>query len=564
MFKDKVFALLAQAGVNQRTAQKLLEVPKDPALGDYSLPCHFLAKEHKKSPAEIALMLKNTITPTPPIEKIVAVGAYLNFYIDKNSLGELVVKNILEQGSLYAAGKPRHETIMIEYPAPNTNKPLHLGHARNILLGNSLCNILGFAGFKVIPVDLVNDRGIHICKSMLAYKLWGEGKAPDKKTDHFVGDYYVLYSRKEAQNPEIIEKVKELLRKWEEGDPETIELWHKLRGWAIEGFKKTYIELGVFHKKTYFESEIYSQGRQLVLQGLKAGLFYKDEAGAVLADLEKYGLGNKVLLRADGTSIYITQDLYLAKLKFDEFHMERSIHIVGNEQVHHFKVLFKLLEMLKMPFAGKCFHLSYGMISLPQGRMKSREGSTVDADDLLIELNKLAESEVKSRHAGLSTGEIGRRSRQISLAALKFHILKYDAAKDFTYKQEESISFEGETGPYVQYAHARICSVFRQAKRLSPKEPGKLGFTHESEFRIITLLSKYPAIVEEAALKYSPSLVAKYALDLSQAFSKFYSECPVLKAGKDSKESRLALIHAVRIVLQSSLSLLGIEAPEEM
>jgi arginyl-tRNA synthetase len=419
---------------------------------------------------------------------------------------------------------------------------------------------------------------VHICKSMLAYQKWGKGKQPDinrtgevdskdkksfvKKSDHFVGDYYVLYSQKEKEHPELEQEVLELLRKWEAGDKEVVALWQKMRKWALDGFKQTYALFDVHHKKTYYESDIYQHGKDIVLEGLKKGLFIKDEEGAVIADLEKDGLGRKVLIRKDGTGIYITQDLYLAKVKFDDFKMDKSVYIVGNEQIYHFKVLFKLLEMLGFPFAKNCYHLAYGLIYLPEGRMKSREGTVVDADNIVEEMKLVAEKEIKKRHK-LDKKELDKRKEIIGMGALKFFILKYDPMKDFTYNPEESISFEGETGPYVQYAHARICSILKNVKKFEP-EKIKPSFSHALEFKLITILSNFPNMVREAAEQYKPSLVARYSLELAQAFNEFYHECPVLKADSKTRDSRLALIFCVKTVLKNSLDLLGIISPREM
>jgi arginyl-tRNA synthetase len=563
MFKEQVIELLKLTALGKEELERLVEVPSDPKLGDYAFPCFSLAKELRKSPAAIASGFAGSIKPAGAVARVEANGSYINFFLDKDLLSETVLKRIFELGSLYGAGQSRSEKIMVEYPAPNTNKPLHLGHARNMLLGSSLCNILGFAGFQALPVDLVNDRGVHICKSMLAYKKWGNNKEPDKKSDHFVGDFYVLYAKAVENDPELEKDIQKMLVKWENNDLETVKLWSKMRKWTLDGFKETYEKMGVHHKKTYYESEFYAEGKQIVLDGLKNGLFEKDEKGAVIVDLEKYGLGKKVLLREDGTTIYITQDLFLAKLKFMEFHMDRSVHVVGNEQIHHFRVLFKILELLKMPFAEKCYHLSYGLINLPEGRMKSREGTVVDCDDLIDEMRKVASVEISKRHM-LSDSDLKKRANAIGLGALKFFILKYDPQKDFIYNPEESISFDGETGPYVQYAHARICSIFKAAGGWGYDEKMKLVFSHEKELSLIRLLSDYPDVVAESAEKYDPSTVARFALLLAQTFSNFYQECPVIKEEESVRDSRLALIFCVRVVLQSSLSLLGIDAPEEM
>ncbi|MBN2052732.1 arginine--tRNA ligase [Candidatus Woesearchaeota archaeon] len=568
MFKLEVAKLLAKAtSLKESEIEPLIEVPPSQELGDFAFPCFILAKSLKKAPNIIAQELANKIKPDSKssISDVKAVGAYLNFFVNKSKLSEGVIKDIINCGACYGSWPLRKEKVMVEYPAPNTNKPLHLGHVRNILLGNSICNILAFAGFQVIPVDLVNDRGVHICKSMLAYQKWGKNKEPDKKSDHFVGDFYVLYSKEEKEHPEMEDEIQDLLRKWEAGDKETVALWNKMRKWSLDGFRQTYALFDVHHKKVYYESEIYQHGKELILEGLKKGLFKKDEKGAVVADLEKEGLGTKVLLREDGTGIYITQDLYLAKLKFDEFKMDSSVYVVANEQIYHFNVLFKLLDMLGFPFAKNCHHLAYGMISLPEGRMKSREGTVVDADDLVKEMEAEAEEEIKKRHK-LDANEVEKRKKIIAMGALKFFIIKYDPMKDFTYDPKESISFEGETGPYVQYAHARICSIFRNTKKFDAEKADKIKpeFSHELEFKLIKLLADFKNIVNDAAEQYKPSLVARYALELAQAFNEFYHECPVLKADKKLMESRLVLIFCVKQVLKNSLDLLGIKAPEEM
>jgi arginyl-tRNA synthetase len=579
MFKPEIIRLLAkETKLKESEIEPLIEIPPSPDMGDFAFPCFVLAKQLKKAPNIIAQELAAKIKPKAPISEVKAVGPYLNFFVDKSKLSSDVIKDIINCAACYGSWPLNHEKVMVEYPAPNTNKPLHLGHVRNMLLGNSICNILAFAGYQAIPVDLVNDRGVHICKSMLAYQKWGKNKKPNisrtdkadskdkksfvKKSDHFVGDFYVMYSQKEKENPELEKEVQEMLRKWEAGDKETVALWKKMKEWALNGIRETYLKFGTYHKKVYYESDFYDKGKDIVLDGLKQGLFEKDENGAIVANLEKDGLGKKVLLREDGTSIYITQDLALAKIKFEEYRMDRSVHVVGNEQIHHFKVLFKLLEMLKMPFAKKCYHLAYGYVSIPEGRMKSREGTVVDADNLVDELEQYARDEIKKRHK-LKDDEIKFRSSIIGMGALKFFILKYDPMKDFTYDPKESISFEGETGPYVQYAHARICSIFKNVKKFEP-EKIKPSFEHKLELRLITLLSNFPNIVKDAAEEYKPSLVARYALELAQAFNEFYHECPVLKAEKKVMESRLVLIFCVKQVLKNALDLLGIQSPEEM
>ncbi|MFH0870572.1 MAG: arginine--tRNA ligase [archaeon] len=564
MFKEELVELLAKkTGIGKDEVDKLIEIPPDSGLGDYAFPCFSLAKVQKKAPNAIAAELAKELKPGKSFSDIKATGPYLNFFVDKNRLADGTLKEIVKCTACYGSGAVKGEKIMIEYPAPNTNKPLHLGHVRNMLLGNSVCSLLGFAGYTAIPVNYVNDRGVHICKSMLAYQKWGENKEPDKKSDQFVGDFYVLFNQKAKDQPELEEETQELLRRWEAGDKDIIALWKKMNRWALDGHNETYKKFDVHHKKTYLESEIYTRGRDIILDGLKKGLFAKDEEGAIIADLENDGLGKKVLIRKDGTAIYITTDIYLAKLKFDDFKMDRSVYVVGSEQDHHFKVLFKIIEKLGFPYASKCYHLSYGMVNLPEGRMKSREGTVVDADDLYNEMRAMAADEVMKRHPEIDEKELEDRSRMIALGALKFFILKHDPQKDMIYNPKESISFEGETGPYVQYAHARICSIMRQAADFRA-ENVKGHYEHPKEKRLISLLAGFPAIATEAAEQYRPSSIARYSLDLAQTFNEFYQECPVLKADQKTKESRLLLIFCTRIVLRNALDLLGIQAPEEM
>jgi arginyl-tRNA synthetase len=568
MFKREIARLLAKVtNLKESEIEPLIEIPPSSELGDYAFPCFVLAKQLKKAPNIIAQELAGKISAqikpkASSISEVKATGAYINFFVNKNSLADSVIKDIINCGACYGSWPLRKEKVMVEYPAPNTNKPLHLGHVRNMLLGNAICNILSFAGYQAIPINYVNDRGVHICKSMLAYQKWGKNKEPNKKSDHFVGDFYVMFSQKVKEHPELEEETQELLRKWEAGDKELVALWKKMNKWALDGFNETYKKFDVHHKKTYFESGIYNHGKEIILEGLKKGLFTKDEEGAIIADLEKDGLGKKVLIRNDGTAIYITTDIYLAKLKFDDFKMDKSIYIVGNEQIYHFKVLFKVLDMLGLPFAKSCYHLAYGMIYLPEGRMKSREGTVVDADNIVEEMKQVAEKEIKKRHK-LDKKELDKRKEIIGMGALKFFILKYDPMKDFVYNPEESISFEGETGPYVQYAHARICSIFKNVKKFNP-EKIKPVFKHEKELGLIKLMAEFKNIVRESAEQYKPSLVARYSLDLAQAFNEFYHECPVLKADENTRDSRLVLIFCVKTVLGNALGLLGIKSPEEM
>ncbi|MBI1969415.1 arginine--tRNA ligase [Candidatus Woesearchaeota archaeon] len=541
-----------------------LEIPQNPAMGDFAFPCFGLAKELKKNPAAIAQELAGKLNPKAPIQKIEAKGPYVNFFIVKENMAEAILHAVTKENGTYGATKGKKEKVLLEFPSPNTNKPLHLGHLRNIFLGMSISNILEFLGNRVYRVNLNNDRGIHICKSMLAYQKFGKGREPDKKSDHFVGDFYVLYNQKLKEMPALEQEAQSMLRKWEEGDKEVRALWKQMNQWALQGFEMTYCRLGMVFDKTYNESAFFDKAKVMVEEGLKKGVFERQEDGSVLAPLEQYGLPNKVVLRKDQTSIYITQDMYLAKKKFEDFKIDRSIYLVGSEQNLHFQQLFKILELLGYPWAKQCLHLSYGMVYLPQGRMKSREGRVVDADDLLEEMEKLAAAEIRKRHPELKEKEVKERAKQIGHGALRFFILKVDAQKDMVYNPEESIAFEGETGPYVQYAHARICSILKKHGKKIPEKGDFSLLNSPEEKQLIKALATFPETVHAAAMHYRPSLLCQYLISLAQACNEFYHQHPILQAEEKRRDARLLLISCIRQVLENGLSLLGIEAPGEM
>ncbi len=531
-----------------------LETPPSPELGDYSFPCFQLAKKEKKSPAEIAASLAKQIKPVKGIEKIQPAGPYLNFFLDKSIQAELILSSILKPKKLKKSSKK----IVIESPGPNTNKPLHLGHLRNMVLGISIKNLQEAIGNKAIPVDIINDRGIHIAKSALAYKLYGNNKKPDKKPDHFVGNFYVLFAKKSAEDPQLENEAHKLVQKYEAKDRTTLALFKKMNTWAIQGFNQTYKRVGMKIQKAYLESQHYEKGKEIILEGLKKGVFHKNEEGNIVANLES--LGEKVLLRADSTSIYITQDIYVAIKRHKDFHMDKMVYIVGSEQIYHFKILFKILELLNCKFARNYFHLPHGMVYLPEGKMKSREGKVVDADSLLDRMHEMARKELKKRYKRISKKEIERRSEIIAQSAIKFFLLKYDPLKDFIFSPEKSLSFEGDTGPYIQYTHARASSILKKARIFKPA----FVFTEEIEHKIINHISKFPSIIEEAAEKYKPHLIAHYSLDLAHLFNEFYHKYPVLTAEKTIKESRLTLVKATQQALKTSMELMGIKPLEKM
>ena len=553
--KSEVVKLLKKVGV--KVTENNLETPPDSKLGDLSLPCFLLSKSIKKNPSVISKELeqKISIPKGSIIKEVKSAGPYLNFFFDENKTAEITLKNIMGSKNRYGDKKKLGRTVVIEFPAPNTNKPLHLGHLRNMALGESVSRILETQGYDVVRVNLNNDRGVHICQSVLAYKKWGKGRKPTKKSDHFVGDFYVMFSKKVRDNPKLKEEVQDMLRKWEARDPETMRLWKKMREWAIEGFSKTYERFGIRHEKTYHESEIYEKGREIVLKGLEKGIFQKDKSGNVVVDLGK--LGKKVLLREDGTSVYVTQDLYLAKLRYDDYKYDKSIYVVANEQDYHFKVLFTVLRMLGFKFAEGCHHLSYGMIYLPEGRMKSREGTIVDADELMDKLTAMAKKEVESRHK-LSKSKVVELSEKINLAALKYFLLKYSAHKNFTFNPKESLSFDGETGPYLQYSAVRAKRILEK----SEKSPKFSRIEKGMEYQLIKKFMYLEDVLSKAAENLTPHSLANYAMELAQMFSEFYTKCQVIGSGYEA--SRLAIVKSYYIVISKCLYLLGIDVPEMM
>jgi len=539
----------------------LLEKPKS-EFGDYAYPCFNFSQKIRKNPNEAAKEIAEKLKEY----KTQVLGPYINFFIDDNYLKN-VIKEILEQKEEFGKQKPNNKKIVIEYPGPNTNKPLHLGHVRNMVLGYALSKILEANGNKIIHVNINSDRGVHICKSMLAYQKFGKNDSPEKsklKGDFFVGKYYVLFAKEAEKNPELEKEALEMLKKWEEKDPETVELWKKMNKWALDGFKETYEKFNIDFKKEYFESETYERGRDIVLEGLKKGIFEKDEEGNIIADLTEKGHGKKVLLRKDGTSIYITQDLALAKEKYEDFKFDKSIYVVATEQNYHFNVLFEILKMLKLPFADKCYHFAYGMVNLTTGRMKSREGNVVDADNLVEDMTQIAREETRQRHEKINDKELKERAEKIAMAAIRFYLIKSDPTKDIVFNQEESISFEGETGPYLQYTCARINSIL---KKVDSKENKNIDFgllKEKEEIDLIKKINDYSSVVKEAGEKYNIHILPRYLLDFAQLFNYFYHTHPVLQAEESVRDARISLLIAVKQILENGLALLGIEVMDEM
>ncbi|MDP6571402.1 MAG: arginine--tRNA ligase [Patescibacteria group bacterium] len=534
----------------------------EPQFGDFALACHQFAKELKQSPQDIAQKLADSIK-SDLITKSEAVAGYLNITIDNAKIADEVLSEIAKQDKKYGQSKSEKQKILLEYLSPNTNKPLHLGHCRNSFLGNAMAGLLESTGSKVTKVDIVNDRGIHIMKSLVAYQKLGKGETPEstgEKGDHFVGKYYVQFDEET-----MMEDAKEALRKLEAGDKEIIKLWKQMNKWVLDGFKETYKKLGAEFDKEYYESETYELGKEIVQDGLKKGVFYKEDDNSIWVDLEDVGLDKKIMQRADSTSVYVTQDFGLAISRDKEFDFDGMVYVVGHEQEYHFRVLFEILKKLGYEWSDNLHHLSYGLVYLPEGKMKSREGKVVDADDIIDEVKELAQEEIKKRDDKIKDTELKDRAEIIGMGALKFFLLRVTPTQSIHFNPKEAISFEGSTGPYVQYAHARISSILNEEIELSPKDIDFSVLDKPEEKAVIIKLLNYPDMVREAAANFNPSSVCNYLLELAHLFNSFYHEHHVLKADTEElKNARLLLIKSVQIVLRNGLEVLGIKAPDKM
>jgi arginyl-tRNA synthetase len=545
-----------------------------------------LIKVSKKSPEATANDLGAYLVEH--VAEVVAfnvVKGFLNLSIVDSYWFDLMNNELIEPsfGELKSNGKK----VMVEYSSPNTNKPLHLGHVRNNLLGYSVAELLKADGYDVFKVNLVNDRGIHICKSMLAWQKWGNGETPEStglKGDHLVGKYYVIFDKEykkeievlklngeteeEAKkNASLIRQAQQMLLDWEAGNSDVISLWETMNGWVYKGFDITYKNLGVDFDKYYYESNTYLLGKGIVDEGLEKGVFFKKPDGSVWIDLTADGLDQKLVLRADGTSVYITQDLGTAQMKFDDFNMDESLYVVGNEQDYHFKVLFLILEKLGKTWAKGLYHLSYGMVDLPSGKMKSREGTVVDADDLISEMVLTArqKTEALGKINSFSEQEKDDLYYQIGMGALKYFLLKVEPKKRLLFDPAESIDFQGNTGPFIQYTHARIKSLLAKASYVSAKTANDMELS-ETESEMIILLSKYPTEISAAAKAYSPAMLANYLYELAKLFNKFYHEIPPIVKEEDVelKQLRLNISAVTANLLKKGMLILGITVPERM
>ena len=572
-------------GADVAEAQVQLQKTKKEFKGHLTLVVFPFLRMSKKSPEQTAQELGEYLVKNEPaVAEFNVIKGFLNLTVASGCWIDLL--NEINAASEYGFTKATENSplVMIEYSSPNTNKPLHLGHVRNNLLGYSLSKIMEANGNKVVKTNIVNDRGIHICKSMLAWQKWGNGITPEKagkKGDHLIGDFYVLFSNKlkeetsaleaqgmtkeeaEAASP-LMREAREMLRKWEAGDPEIRSLWKMMNDWVYAGFDETYKMMGVNFDKIYYESET------KVLEGLEKGIFYRREDGSVWANLTAEGLDEKLLLRADGTSVYMTQDIGTAKLRFDDYPINKMIYVVGNEQNYHFQVLSILLDKLGFEFGKGLVHFSYGMVELPEGKMKSREGTVVDADDLMEEMINTAReiSQELGKLDGLTPEEAEDIARMVGLGSLKYFILKVDPRKNMTFNPKESIDFNGNTGPFIQYTHARICSVLRKAAEQGIVLPAALPTNFElseKEEGLIQMLANFKAVVKEAGETYSPALIANYTYDLVKEYNQFYHDFSILhEADEQLKVFRLVLSANVAKIVKEGMGLLGIEVPERM
>ena len=556
--------------------------------GDATLVVFPFLKLSRKSPVDTAREIGEALQAASPlVSSFNAVQGFLNIVLSSDQIQARfdAIRSADAWGTTPV--DPNAPAAMVEFSSPNTNKPLHLGHVRNILLGHSVSRILEASGRTVVQVQIVNDRGVHICKSMWAWQQFGGGITPDsagKKGDHLVGDFYVRFDQEfrsqvrelmaqgldedaaKAQAPCMLE-VQEMLRQWEAGDTEVRSLWATMNGWVYDGFNQTYSRLGVRFDRNYYESDTYVLGKQDIEEGLARGVFYRRDDGSVWIDLREDGLDEKLVLRRDGTSVYMTQDIGTAIQRFKDFSIDRLTYVVGNEQDYHFKVLFLILKKLGYAWADQLYHLSYGMVDLPSGKMKSREGTVVDADDLLDEMESTARalSEELGKTEGLGEAEKAQLYRVLGHGALKYFILKVDPRKRMVFNPEESIDFNGHTGPFIQYSHARIKSILRKAEGRATTWNWSDVTVDERSKELIQTLDRFPQAVEQAARAYSPAVVAQFAYDLAKAFNAFYQSNPILNAESDALVAfRVELCGTTASALRRALEMLGIESPERM
>ncbi|TGY03981.1 arginine--tRNA ligase [Muribaculum sp. NM65_B17] len=581
-------AVKALYGVDAYPSSIVPQTTKKEFEGNLTIVVFPWVKAARKSPEAVGTEIGDWLVANEPaVNRFNVIKGFLNIVIEPTYFTSML--RHIEETPDYGFKKADADSplVMVEYSSPNTNKPLHLGHIRNNLLGYSLAQILKACGNRVVKTNIVNDRGIHICKSMLAWRKWGEGATPEstgKKGDHLIGDFYVLFDKHyKAELKELMDKgmtqeeaekasplmleAREMLRRWEQKDPEIRSLWEMMNNWVYAGFDETYKRLGVDFDKIYYESNTYLEGKDKVLEGLEKGIMYRKDDGSVWADLTDAGLDHKLLLRSDGTSVYMTQDIGTAKLRYQDYPIDKMIYVVGNEQNYHFQVLSLLLDRLGFKWGKDLVHFSYGMVELPEGKMKSREGTVVDADDLMDEMIQGAREVSAERGKGdFTPEEADEIARIVGMGALKYFLLKVDPRKNMTFNPKESIDFNGNTGPFIQYTYARIRSVLRKAAEAGYTATGyDMVEPNEKEISLIQHLADFPATVAEAGRIYSPALIANYVYDLVKEYNQFYHDYTILNEPDAAVRAlRLALSQCVAGVVRSGMSLLGIEVPERM
>ncbi|MCG9881779.1 MAG: arginine--tRNA ligase [Bacteroidia bacterium] len=588
LIKAQLSSAISQSfGIEMKAEQIVIEKTTANFEGDFTYVVFPLLKQSKKGPEQTAQILGEYLQSNfQELESFQVVKGFLNLSISSNYWLKFL-QGVGSNQSFGMAEPNSKEPVLLEYSSPNTNKPLHLGHIRNNLLGYSVAEILKANGHKVFTCNLVNDRGIHICKSMYAWMQYGNGETPESsgmKGDHLVGKYYVIFDKQYKQEiqelvaqglseedaakkaPSIL-AAQDLLVKWESGDEETINIWKTMNAWVYKGFEHTYNKLGVSFDKYYYESDTYLLGKEIVQEGLAKQVFFTKENGSVWIDLTQEGLDQKLVLRADGTSVYITQDLGTAELKYNDFHCNRSIYVVGNEQEYHFKVLQQIAQKLGKPYANGIYHLSYGMVELPHGKMKSREGTVVDADDLIEEMEQTAKATTQAlgKMDGESEETLEQLYHTIGMGALKYYLLKVDPRKKMLFNPEESIDFQGNTGPFIQYTHARIKSILRLAGETSTEFDIHEVSLSKVEKELLVKMYQYPQVIEEAGKDMSPGIICNYIFELAKVYSLFYHDHPIMK--EPNLHQRAFRIEACKLsahIIKSGFALLGIQVPEKM
>jgi arginyl-tRNA synthetase len=561
MLEQEVIKVLSSLGIEG--IEESIEIPPQPEFGDLaSTICFQLAKKEKQDPKRIAeeIVKKIKIPKKSLIKRVEAKAGYINFFFDWEKISEKVLKEVYK-GLKFETGKGKK--VMVEYSQPNPVHPMHIGHARSTFLGDALANIYEFLGYKVIRANYMNNVGLQVAKLVTAYLIWGDGKEPEGKPDLWLWEFYVKFHEEASKNPSLEEKAREILRKYEiEKDKEIVKVWNKIVEWCIKGFKETYKKLGIDFDVYFYESDSRELGKKIVEDALKKGIAFESPEGAIVADLEKYGLPNIVILRSDGTGLYITSDLGLTKQKFENYKIDKSIWVVSSEQNLYFKQLFKILELLGFKWVKNCYHFSFELVRLEEGKMSSREGKAVMLDEVVKKLTEIALQEVEKRNSNLSEKEKVKLAEKIGIGALKYAIVKIDPNNTIVFDWNRMLSLQGDTGPYLQYACVRCKGILEKAGKWKPKY--KIKELKEEEKNLIKLILKFSKVVKDAAEDFRPNYICNYAFDLATAFDKFYEVCPVLKAEKGVKEFRLTLVDSTRKILEKCLDLIGIQVVEKM